>query len=76
MSEVIRTTDVIKQPITKPEATALIDIISAMDVDELAVIADNIPIELCFKRVEKEIKKYKAFTEATEEALDILKSRA
>lgn len=75
VGKVVRTSEVKPRPMTQQEVEALIDIVRAMDVEELEIVANNIPIELCFQRVEREIKKYKAFAEASKEALDILWSR-
>lgn len=74
VGKVVRTSEVKPHPITQQEVDVLVDVIRAMDVDELEIVVANIPIEMCFKRVENEIKKYKAFAEAAEEAIDILKS--
>lgn len=59
-------------PMTTIEMEVLANRIKSMDMNELEIVADNIPIELCFKRVEKEILKYRTFAEATKGAIDIL----
>lgn len=46
--------DEIRKQLGKDE---LIKRINAMDDDELQIIADNIPIELCFNRIQKELER-------------------
>ena len=72
---VVKTSEVKPHPLTQAEIERLVNMTRSMDVAELEIVANNIPIELCFQRVEKEIKRYKAFAEATRDAIDILKSR-
>ena len=70
--KVVKSSEVKPHPITRAEVEAITNMVRSMDVAELEIVADNIPIELCFQRVEREIKKYKAFAEATKGAIDIL----
>lgn len=50
----------------------LAELIKAMDHDELKVIAEHIPVELCFNRVGQELARNKKFIEAVTETMKIL----
>lgn len=50
----------------------LAEIIQAMDIDELKVIAEYIPVELCYNRVGQELARNKKFIEAVTETMTIL----
>ena len=72
VGQVMKTSEVKPHPITAAEVESIVNLIRSMDVAELEVVANNIPVELCFQRVEKEIRMYKAFADATRDAIDIL----
>ena len=44
--------------------------VRAMSDEELEVVLDNIPIDLCFRRVEKEIMRTRSFEEAVKNTID------
>lgn len=46
--------------------------IKGMSTEEMEIVADLIPIDICMKRIEKELEKAKLFKEAIKEATKIL----
>ena len=46
--------------------------IKGMSAEEMEIVADLIPIDICMKRIEKELEKAKLFKEAIKEATKIL----
>ena len=46
--------------------------IKGMSEEEMEIVADLIPIDICMKRIEKELEKAKLFKEAIKEATKIL----
>lgn len=64
-----------KSGIAKLHAEELANRVRAMKREEMELVLDNIPIELCFQRIEKELAKNKAFVEAINNAMDILGAR-
>ena len=45
----------------------------AMSEEEMKIVLENIPVELCIKRIEDEIAKHKAFMVAVQNATIFLK---
>ena len=46
--------------------------IKGMSTEEMEIVADLIPIDICMKRIEKELEKAKLFKDAIKEATKIL----
>lgn len=50
----------------------LADMVMAMSEEEMMVVLEQIPAELCVKRIELELKKARAFGNAVEKSLNII----
>ena len=48
----------------------LTDLANGMSREELEIISEQMPVELCFNRIGKEIQKAKGFAKAIREAVD------
>lgn len=59
-----------RTPIQTP-TDHLKDLTKGMTRDELEIISDEMPIELCFNRIGKEIQKTKTLVKSLKEAIDI-----
>lgn len=51
----------------------LAEMVRGMSEEEQLVVLENIPAELCVKRIELELKKARAFGNAVEKAMNIIK---
>lgn len=58
--------------ITEADRLKLAEMTRAMSEEEMMLVLENIPAELCVKRIELELKKARAFGNAIEKAMNIL----
>ena len=70
-SAVVVSKDSLKHKMDNIERDALIDVVKAMDDEEIDIFLDNISIERVMMRLEKKIKKNKIFREAVEAAVPV-----
>lgn len=54
----------IQPPMTKMEINELISVTKGLDKAEIEIVLDHIPVEMCFNRIAKELKKNKAFIDS------------
>ena len=57
---------------TQMEIDELIRRVKAMSRDELEIVIDNVPVELCMRRIEKELEKAEAFENRVKLAAGLL----
>lgn len=58
--------------LTTADRLKLAEMTRAMSEEEMMLVLENIPAELCVKRIELELKKARAFGNAVEKAMNIL----
>lgn len=61
-----------KYRLTKMAREELATRIRAMGPEELKIVADNIPIELCYNRIGEELKKYEETKRAVKESVKMM----
>lgn len=72
-SHVVGPTDPENPPkMTEADRLRLAEMVRAMSEEEMMVVLEQIPAELCVKRIELELKKARAFGNAIEKAMRIL----
>ncbi len=72
-SHVVGPTDPENPPkMTEMDHLKLAEMTKAMSEEEMMIVLENIPAELCIKRIELELKKARAFGNAVEKAFRIL----
>lgn len=57
---------------TEHERNKIIDTIKGMSEEELEVVVNAIPVELCLDRIKKEINKSKVYEDAIKSNLNLL----
>lgn len=57
-------------PMTKLEKSELVSVVQGLDKEELELVVDHIPVEMCFNRIAKELRRNKAFIDAVRGAVD------
>lgn len=58
-----------KTPMDNIEREALVEVVKAMDDEEIDIFLDNIPINRIIKRIERELEKHRLFKETIEGAM-------
>ena len=72
-SRVVGPTDPMNPPrMTEPDREKLGEMTRALSEEEMLVVLENIPAELCIKRIELELKKARAFGNAVEKSMRIM----
>ena len=61
--------------LTEREAAELAARVKAMTREEMELVLDTIPVEMCLSRIEKEITRIRAFEIALKTAIDIFGTR-
>lgn len=69
IQEVIKAT---RKPMTTAEKEELVTRVKAMDPEELELIMDTIPLEMCLNRIKKEIDRVNNFQASLDEAMAIM----
>lgn len=60
------------KPMTNAEKEELVNRINGMDQEELELLVETIPLEMCLERIKKEIDKVNKFQESLDEAMSIV----
>lgn len=62
-----------QKEMTEMAREELISRIKALDAEELKLVVDTIPVELCYNRIGEELQKFKEAKKRSKEALDVMK---
>lgn len=62
-----------QKEMTQMAREELISRIKALDPEELKLVVDHIPVELCYNRIGEELRKFKEAKKKSKEALDVMK---